>query len=306
MPPFILLLCLSLLGFSVSQQQPATKAAPVTAVPTAPGLGPVCDPDNFDSSDPPVPDLPDQFSCTVEWTRTDNVTAIITEYFDGPHNRGRIEGGFNGTFIYYILDYSLGEIFFISDVQSEGDCRVYDMSDNPSILNFSFGIENRNGTFHSASPRTFLEKLRSDTPTRYVGEEMVRGILTQHWQACFHGENGTGSYSIDYYFVDKSWTYGRTVHNPAQTIPVQFTFTQLLDGENNVDIYSFVDFQYGPDSVPDSVFRVPNGLACPGRFPGQPVPQVPQYFSTYVQVTSNLLPSTHYVQTYRVRHAISL
>ena len=284
-----------------------------TAASPAADFMPVCDPDNFNPPsgtnlqvpDLQVPDLPDQFSFTIEGNLIErNRTVVMTEYYDGPGNRGRLEFGFNGSSNVGIFDYNIGEIFFIPDFASEDDCRVYPIADNPVFLNFTFGVENRNGSIHIGSPRTYIEQLRDNAATRYVGEDMIRGIPTQRWQACFAAENN--SYLIDYYFATEGWDYegqGRNL-DMTQMVPVQFSLnaTQIVNDtiRSQYHIYTVVDFQAGPDSVPDSVFRVPNRLACTGRFPGQPVPQVPQFFSTYVQqVATQPVPT---VQTYRVSY----
>ena len=264
---------------------------------------PVCDFDQ--TSGPPVPDLPDQFSFTIEGNLIErNSTAIMTEFYDGPGNRGRLELGFNASSGIGIFDYNLGEIFFIPDFQTEDDCRVYPIADNPRFLNFTFGIENRNGTIHIGSPSAFAEQLRNAAATQYIGEDMIRGIPTQRWQACFNRENI--SYLIDYYFATEDWNYegqGQKLDS-TQMVPVQFTLntTRIINGtlRNIYHIYTVVDFRAGPDSVPDSIFQVPNGLACTGRFPGLPVPQIPQFFTTTVQqvTSSSPIPS---IQTVRVR-----
>ena len=262
---------------------------------------PLCDPTNFSTSPPlsdlPVPDLPDQFSFTLEQSEKEfNATAVLTLYYDGPGNRGRLDTRSSDYLYVQIFDYTLGEVFAISaDI-----CSVSAIADDPYSL---FGIENRNGTRHIGSPRTFLEGLGEGVSTRYIGEDMVRGIPAQHWQACSTVDN-TYSNLNDYYFAAKAWDYAGQGKNldATQLVPIQFAqkarYTYPDDDYHLT--YDIVDFRAGPDSVPNSLFRVPNGLACTGRFPGQPVPQVPQFFSTYVQlVSANSLPPT--VQTYRVR-----
>ena len=266
---------------------------------------PICDPADFQPPSDPIPGLPDQFSFTIEGNLIErNSTAIMTEYYDGPGNRGRLEFGFNASSGIGIFDYNLGEIFFIPDFRTGDDCRVFPIADNPSFLNFTFGIENRNGTVHIGSPSTFAEQLRNVAATQYIGEDMVRGIPTQRWQACFNRENI--SYLIDYYFATEDWNYegqGQKLDS-TQMVPVQFTLntTRIVNGtiRDIYHIYTVVDFRAGPDSVPESIFRVPNGLACTGRFPGQPVPQLPQFFSTSVQQVSSSSPVPS-VQTVRVR-----
>ena len=61
---------------------------------------PICDPEDFgpEDIDLPVPDLPDQFSFTIEGNLIQrNSTVIMTEYYDRPNDRGRLEFGFNGS-----------------------------------------------------------------------------------------------------------------------------------------------------------------------------------------------------------------
>ena len=272
-----------------------------TNLPQESDFMPLCDPNDFMiftdvSGDIPVPDLPDQFSFTIEGNLIErNSTAIMTEYYDGPGNRGRLEFGLNGSAYMGIFDYDLGEIFAIPDFRTGDGCRVFAIADDPPFLNFTFGLVHQNGSVHIGSPRTFLEGLRDGVATQYVGEDMVRGIPTQRWQACFGAENI--SYLIDYHFVAEEWNY----EGQTQMVPVQFTLntSRLVNGtvRDIYHIYSVVDFRAGPESVPKTLFRVPNGLACTGRFPGQPVPQIPQFFSTYVQRVSDRPSEIH---TYRV------
>ena len=292
---------LSLMGLAAAQStQPSPTGTP------APDFVPLCDPANFSTSPPlndlPIPDLPDQFSFTAELSVTEsNVTGILAYYYDGPGNRGRIEIRFE----YYerpatqtfILDYNLGEIFNVSF----GDCTVYAIADDPLILNSTFGINLQNGSSHIGAP--FIQRTTHGMPTRYVGEDFVRGIRTQRWQTCF-AEQDSYNELDDYHFVAKDWDYAGQgqILDMTQMVPVQLAMSTHFSSPYSTDdyrIYSFVDFRAGPDSVPDSLFRIPNGLACKGRFPGQPVPQVPQFFSTYVQLVSYVPPPT--VQTFRVR-----
>ena len=293
----VFILYLFLLGLAAAQPTPPSS----TDTP-APPFVPICDPTDFTTlPDLPIPSLPDQFSFTVELSVTDiNTTGVVAYYYDGPGNRGRFEIQFKynerpakQTFI---LDYNLGEIFNVSF----GDCTVYAIADDPLILNSTFGINLQNGSSHIGAP--FIQRVTSDVPSRYVGEEFIRGIRAQHWQDCrvddFHNDLN------DYYFVAKDWDYagqGQLLDINTQMVPIQLAMsTRFSDGTGDYRIYSFMDFRAGPDSVPDSLFRVPNGLACTGRFPGQPVPQVPQFFSTYVQLVSTGFPPPT-VQTFKVR-----
>ena len=271
---------------------------------------PICDPQEYEynSDDPPLPDLPKQFSLTVEGNLVErNSTAIMTEYYDGPGNRGRLEFKHNDKSGIGIFDYNLEEVFFIHHHESGVKCRVYPLATHPPrFINRTFGVvHGDNGTIHIDSPRVFFEKLRENDTTQYLGEDFtVRGIPAQRWQACFNRENN--SYLIDYYFAAEDWNYdgqGQKLDLIHQQVPLQFTLNVTrIDHHGHLrniyHIYSVIDFHAGPDSVPDSLFRVPNGLACRGRFPGQPVPQIPQFFSTYVQRAHRNFNRTH---IYRVR-----
>ena len=302
-PSIVFMLYLSLVGLAAAQPTPTPPASEFV---------PLCDPANFSTNPPlrdlPVPNLPDQFSFISEVSlREFNYTYVLTEYYDGPGNRGRLETRYDDLLSFEIFDYNLGEIFRVFG----DDCIVLAIDDNQPYGSLSsFGIENRNGTSHIGSPRTFLEGLGEGVLTRYIGEDIIRGIRTQHWQSCFTVEN-IYSYLTDYYFVTKAWDYagrGQTL-DMTQMVPVQFTRgIRTMNYNGTVDndyldylTYSIVDFRAGPGSVPESVFRVPNGLACTGRFPGKPVPQIPPFFSTYVQrqVATNVPTPT--IQTYRVR-----
>ena len=290
------ILLLSLIGLAAAQQP---TPSPTPAVPRQ--FVPVCD--FSQSTGSPVPGLPDQFSFTIEGNLIErNSTAIMTEYYDGPGNRGRLEFGFNASSGISIFDYNVGEIFLIPDFRTGDDCRASPIADS-RFVNFTFGIQNINGSIHIGSPSMFVEALRDDSITQYVGEDMVRGIPTQRWQACVNRENI--SYLIDYYFVTEPWDYegqGQKLDS-TQMVPVQFTLntTRISNGtiRNIYHIYTVVDFRAGPESVPDSLFRVPNGLACTGRSPGQPVPQIPQFFSAYTERVS-MTRGVNSIQTSKV------
>ena len=161
------ILLLSLIGLAAAQQ-------PTPAVPQE--FMPVCD--FSQSTVSPLPDLPDQFSFTIEGNLIErNSTGIMTEYYDGPGNRGRLEFGLNGSSNIGIFDYNLGEIFLIPDFRTGDDCRVSPIATS-RFTNFTFGIQNINGSIHIGSPSTFVEALRDDSITQYIGEDMVRGIPT--------------------------------------------------------------------------------------------------------------------------------
>ena len=188
----------------------------------------LCDPANFTTSPPlrdlPVPDLPVQFSFILEQSEEEfNATAVLIMHYDGPGNRGRLETRTSDSSNNHmqIFDYTLREVFAISGAT----CSVSAIDDDPYSL---FDIENQNGTRHIGSPRTFLKGLGEGVSTCYLGEEMVRGIRTQHWQACRTVDNLYSNLN-DYYFAVGAWDYAGQGKNVCMTenemVPIKFPQT---------------------------------------------------------------------------------
>ena len=249
----------------------------------------VCDPGDFiDPSGPPLPDIPSQFSATIEGNLlARSQTFVVTEYYDQINDRGKIEFAINGTRTVGIYDYTLKEVFLIPDPRG-GDCRVFEISRNSSFSVQTFGFTEVNGTLHIGSPAAFLERIQENATTKFMGLDTVRGIPVYRWQSCVALPNNT--YLIDYYFASQSnWTYGSQI-DTSLMIPIQFNLNASFVGRMGIDnaynIYTFVNYRTGPDSVPDDVFTVPTGLACQGRIPGQPLPTLSNYFSGRIEINT--------------------
>lgn len=251
----------------------------------------VCVPTAFIPSptDPPLPRVPQQLSAIIEGNLVARSEShVVTEYYDQIGDRGRIEFDFNGTRSVGIFDYNLGEVFLFPDPRG-GECRVFDISNNSRMLSMAFGFtEGENGTLHIGSPANFLERIQNTSTAIHLGTDTIREIPVHRWQACVSMPNNT--YLINYYFASQTnWTYG--IHmDPTLMIPIQFTLnasfvTPRAPGgvDNAYNVYSFFNYQTGPDSVPDNVFQVPTGLACKGRIPGQPLPSLPDTFSARIE-----------------------
>lgn len=251
----------------------------------------VCDTSTFGGStspDPPLPDIPSQYYATVEANiiqRSESL--IVSEYYDQVGDRGRLEITLNGTKEIGIFDYTLGEIFVIPDPDG-GDCRVFPISPTNRFLSMTFGFTETNGSLHIGSPAATLERIQgTNASTIYHGDDTIRGIPVQHWRSCVSLTNN--SYLVDFYFSNSTWSYGV---GGTSMVPIQFNLNASFLGrhgsiENANHVYSFVDFQSGPDSVPDDVFNVPTGLACKGRIPGQSVPKPPETFSGRLEFIFN-------------------
>ena len=252
-------------------------------------VAPVCDPSQFtpDPSDPRFPPLPSQFSTTtqavIEYDRSSGGPTEITvrEYFDEVGNRGRLEYAYNGSTGYIIYDYGMKELFYVYGDGSE--CNVQETTKDNPFLKETFGFRVQDGAPHIG---TVSQYFRTDTDAIvFVDQKDVRGIPCNHWKSCFNFTNK--SYTIDYYFSrnDTDWTssYG------DDPVPVLIIVNGTkVDNDSSeirdiMNIYTFVAFDSGPDSVPDEVFSVPTGLVCKGRIRGKPLPSLPNYFATFLE-----------------------
>ena len=60
----------------------------------------------------------------------------------------------------------------------------------------------------------------------------------------------------------------------------------------------FVEFNSGPDAVPDSAFDIPLDLVCKGRLPGQPLPQFSDFFTAGIETVYSTTVSSFLVSVY--------
>lgn len=250
---------------------------------------PVCNPAEFilGSDHPPLPtdSIPDQFFYTA---RADIVelmsTYYVSEYFDGPGNRGRFETDAFGSVLTVIADYNLQEAFLLDG--DTGECTVNILqtvqSSSEMFASFIFGIvPGQNGTVHVGLPSFFL--MFNNESARYLGNDTIRGVPCLHWQTCTVSEHNTSSYIIDYYFSDPS--SGWIEAGGTNSVPILLVLKgQNVNGTTGSitemeHYYAFATFQGGSDVVPDDLFQVPLGVACKGRVPGQQLPPFPSYFS---------------------------
>lgn len=256
----------------------------------------ICDPDDFvpNPDSPPLPDIPNQFVSTIEGNLLSrSQTFVIKEYYDQVGDRGRIEIAANGTQTTGIFDYNLGEIFVMTNRDGEEDCNVYEISANSQFfLGRVFGFSEVNGTVHIGSPAAFLEMIRENSTSIYRGTDMIRGVPVQRWESCVTLPNN--SYVVNYYFgAQSNWTFSGGQLDMSVMIPVEFnlnaSFINRFGIDNAYNIYSFVNFQSGPDSVPDDVFQVPTGVACKGRLPGQAVPTLAGTFFARIEILTEYM-----------------
>ena len=252
----------------------------------------VCDPNNYGTNPgPDIPALPQQFSVHVEANILNkNRITWIHEFFDEVNNRGRFSFFSEGMRERAIYDYDNNEIFVFPDARNGRECTVYPLAES-RFINFTFGLTRLNGSIHIGTARQFLEFLDDDTSIQYRGlNNTVRGVPALQWDACLNNDNV--SMIVSYYYNMEDWSYP-TVADPSGSdmILSQIVVRGVSFFNNSVSnfyhVYSFFGFHSGPDSVPDNVFRVPTGMACIGRVPGMDVPEVPRFFSTYIERLDN-------------------
>ncbi len=251
----------------------------------------ICDPGDFvpKSGDPPLPSIPNQFVSTIEGNLLSRSQSIvIKEYYDQIGDRGRLEVYANGTKATGIFDYNLEEIFVTTNRNGGDECVVHEISPTSrDPFGRTFGFTEVNGTIHIGSPAAFLEMIGGNNSAIYQGNDTIRGIPVQRWQSCISVPNN--SYVISYFFASQSeWTFGEQV-DMSVMIPLEFSVnasfvTPFGRIDNAYNIYSFVNFQSGPNSVPDDVFQVPAGLVCKGRLPGQAIPTLAGTFFARIEI----------------------
>ena len=258
-----------------------------------PDYVPVCNAESYSQTpNPPFPALPDQFYTAIELSGSrdvsedsySNYSFIMSEHYDYPGNRGRIDWvSESGDIDLTIFDYNLGEAFIIPDREREVACGVISLSEPSSFLNSSlFGYTYVDGRIHIGSVRDMFD-LAENQSAKNCPQKQVRGILCNCWETCHVFENS--SYKTTYFFASNSWNY---YYPEEAAIPVQVDVcATFLDSDGTLNefrhTYSLFGFHSGPSAVPDSVFEVPTGLPCLGRIPGKGLPDVPPYFSMLIE-----------------------
>ena len=257
---------------------------------------PVCNPSEFvlDDGDPSLPTdyISDQFFYSSRGDIVEfNATYYLSEYFDGPGNRGRIETDAFGAKVTVIADYDLNEAFYLDSVT--GECTVNSLQAQSTTNGFSptfvFGlVQGANGTLHVGSPSTFL--FFNNESVRYLGRNAtIRGVPCLQWQTCTVSAMNTSSYVLDYYFSDPSSEWVTSGNNDSSLVLIVLkgknyntTTGEVTEVEH---YYSYMPFQVGPSAVPDYLFQIPTGTACKGRIRGQELPPFPDYFSATSEYT---------------------
>ena len=266
-----------------------------------------CEPMNgFLANDSTVsfPSFPPQFSVQIEAVVGQvNFTFREAEYYDGVGQRGRRDVYFSNHHYTLISDFTTDQAFHILYTEGEvTDCSVvpleYDMA-----TNYTFhSIPGPNGTLRIGSANDALRIAgRLKDQEVYLGQEFVRGVLTDHWQYCFASENLT--YLLNYYFAVDGWRFPLN----ASRVPILAAVdgrSRKASGEFTIVQSTYTYTAFDPSPLGDDVFAVPEGVVCRNRKNLKPLPPLDiKYISSISESTNRTNGHSSYSLFYYDRQA---
>lgn len=244
---------------------------------------------NASSSAVPFPGLPTQYSMDVEVNIEGyNYTVFFEEVYDGNGASAVIE--FFGTATSQTFVNFTSQTAFL--VYADNSC-VMGTLVTPTLLSDviqqSFDPYYSGGNVRVASVLD-LFKLANASAV-YFGQDIVRGIPADRWQACITSLNTT--YLFDFYYSSNGWVAS---FNKNQ-VPLLLVITRL-GGQQNVTthLFTFVDVNTGPGAVSASSFQVPLGLICKDRPPGKSLPPIPNNFNVLIETVSSTFQAVRVFQ----------
>lgn len=227
---------------------------------------------NGTNTGPPLPDLPDQYSTTIEANLVEaNLSVTGYEYFDHPGNRATLKIEAKDILYTIVFDYASDELFYVS----KGQCTTHNLTeDNNNIL---FGnVTGPKGGFHTFTAGGALHFSKA-FGEKYMKPAVVRGIQCDWWRSCLYWPQLKANFTLDYYFTAKNWS--DPINYPQ--IPVRALATgvyvdKLGQTKNFTHYYDYIDFR---TSIPDdtTVFETPKGVVCQ-RKKSKPVPQLMSFY----------------------------
>ena len=242
---------------------------------------------------PPFPVLPNQFITEVEANIVNkNRTVQVTEYYDLPNDRARLEVFSNGSRHISIFSYAQGLQYRITDVAAR-QCTARPFTPRPgapsAFTNFA-----PDGSAHLQSVSQFFHFGREFYET-YNGTDMARGILCDVYLSTV--TNTTFNYSMKWYFaVRPTWTMPLGQGSPATAIPVRLDLEGVALDFNRTSrtrgggthtfrhIYEFVNFRLGAADESLHLFDPPHGIPCTGQPISKNIPTLPDQFSVNFEV----------------------
>ena len=245
----------------------------------------MCEPLNgsLDDLAVPFPSFPSQFSVQIEAANgQQNATYRAVEYYDGVGQRGRVDYVDQFTLI---SDFNADQAFHIRYAGGRiTDCTAVPLEEDRDT-NFTFHeIPGPNGTLQIGSANDFIIPGMLKDQVMYIGQEFVRGVLTDNWQYCFASENG--SYLVDYYFAVEGWSFPLN----ASRVPISATILinfRAPSGEFVITETTYTFTAFDPSPLGDDVFAVPEGVVCKNRKNLKPLPPLDgiKFFSSISQTT---------------------
>ncbi|XP_071507598.1 uncharacterized protein [Diadema antillarum] len=256
------------------------KALLVMVILSTAGAAPdpsVCIPKPPTGEGPPLPKLPSQYTLRIEGNIvTKNYSLEMQEYYDEPGNRGAADTLSRGFESHTSYDYKTGQ-----SITTFGHrCAVANMSTTPFNM---YGFKLEDGSPHIGGVNDVFVFGGKYNET-YIGQEYVRGILTNHWQNCMYIESANQTYLLDYYFtLPGQHTAGggeqipvrATINGTAQTyVPTPSgDFIPINEWHSFYHVYEF--FEVIPGPVEDErAFEPPLGYVCENRISEQPYPDM--------------------------------
>ncbi|XP_060563272.1 uncharacterized protein LOC132722747 [Ruditapes philippinarum] len=226
---------------------------------------------NGTNTGPSLPDLPDQYSTTIEATLLEaNKTLTGYEYFDNPGNRASLKIETAGSLHTIVFNYASDELFNIVS----GICTTHNLSQDDNNILFG-NVTGPKGGFHTFTVNGALHFSKA-AGEKYIGRHVVRGIQCDAWRSCLYWPDLKANFTLDYYFTAKNWS--DPVGYPQ--IPVRALATGVFVNKlgllkNFTHYYDYIDFR---TSISDpTVFETPKGIICK-RKKTRPVPQLMNYY----------------------------
>ncbi|XP_041459070.1 uncharacterized protein LOC121410823 [Lytechinus variegatus] len=237
----------------------------------------VCIPAPPTGEGPPLPKLPTQYRLRIEANiKNKDYSLEMQEYYDQPGNRGASDTLSRGFQSHTSYNYNTGQ-----SITTIGDrCFVANMSTTPFNL---YGFELVDGSPHIGGVNdifTFGGKYNET----YIGQEYVRGILTNRWQNCMYIESTNQTYLLDYFFsIPSHKTAGGGGEIPVRAVMngTGQTYVPGPGGEpiplptrhSFYHIYDFFEVIPGPVTE-ERAFEPPLGFMCENRISEQPFPEL--------------------------------
>ncbi|XP_053395706.1 uncharacterized protein LOC123524576 [Mercenaria mercenaria] len=230
-----------------------------------------CPPFDGTNTGPPLPDIPDQYSTTIEATLVEaNMTVTGYEYFDNPGNRATLKVEATDILYTIVFDYANEQLFYVD----HGQCTMHNLTgDNNNIL---FGnVTGPKGGFHTFTAGGALH-FAKQFGEKYMGREVVRGIQCDRWRSCLYWPQLRANFTLDYYFTALNWSdpvgYPQI---PVRALATGVFVNKLGVTKNFTHYYDYIDFRTSIQDV--TVFETPKGVVCPRKVT-KPVPKLMAYY----------------------------